>query len=136
MWKKSYFAAQAACLLAAQILMTLPMGIAMVFATGPTERLTSYYSFYHPMVFGYGNWFPLLAAVFSLITLALSLWVGLGHADRKNWGVAIKVLALLSALCSIAGMLLFMTATVIQVIVTVLLAAAAVLEWIWLKKES
>lgn len=68
------------------VLMTLFRGVAMTFAPSPNETVTSYYSYFNPMPFGYGNWFPIITAILSICVVVLLL-IDL----KKNCKKAIKV---------------------------------------------
>ncbi len=55
------------------ILMALPCGISMDFSTDSGQTLVQQYSYFSRMPIGYGDWFPLLAAVFTLLALVFLL---------------------------------------------------------------
>lgn len=55
------------------ILMALPFGIPMIFAPTPTETVTLYYSYFSPVPFGYGNWFPTITVLLSLAAILVLL---------------------------------------------------------------
>lgn len=60
-----------ACMVLSIILMALPFGIPMIFAPGPEERVTQYYSYFSMIPIGYGNWSPILTAFLSVVILIL-----------------------------------------------------------------
>lgn len=68
------------------VLMALPKGVPMNFAPSPTETVTSYYSYFSPMPFGYGNWFPIITAILSICVVVLLL-IGL----KRNCISVIKI---------------------------------------------
>jgi len=53
------------------LLMALPYSVAMRFSDGPNNFFVSYYSYFSFMPIGYGNWFPMLTVIFSVIVLIL-----------------------------------------------------------------
>lgn len=59
--------------LVAIILMLTPYGVAMKFAPSATERITNYFSYFSLVPIGYGNWFPMITGVLSIIIFALLL---------------------------------------------------------------
>ena len=58
-------------------------GIVMVFASSPTQRVTRYYNYLSPVVFGYGNWFAPIAAILTIACCILLLFFLLGKAPLK-----------------------------------------------------
>ena len=54
------------------ILMLFP-GVAMNFSNSYGDTIMKYYSYFNPMPIGYGNWFPILTAIFSIIVLILHI---------------------------------------------------------------
>lgn len=58
----------------------------MRFALSPNETVISYYSYFSPMPFGYGNWFPIITAILSIF-VAILLLVRL----KRNCTKAIKI---------------------------------------------
>ena len=62
------------CLVLALILELLPFGAVMVMAPNPTERIMRTFSFFDLNVFGYGNFFPLLAGLLTVFSLLIGLF--------------------------------------------------------------
>lgn len=62
------------CLVLALILEFLPFGAVMVMAPNPTERIMRTFSFFDLNVFGYGNFFPLLAGLLTVSSLLIGLF--------------------------------------------------------------
>ncbi len=51
----------------------LPNGVVLIFATSPTERVREVYSYFSLIPFGYGNIFPIITAILSIIILIISI---------------------------------------------------------------
>lgn len=93
-----------ACMVLSIILMALPYGIPMVFAPGPEERVTQYYSYFSMMPFGYGNWSPILTAFLSVVILILLL-IGF----KKELKQAVIICLCLIFFITLASWILFQT---------------------------
>ncbi|SHN88459.1 hypothetical protein [Desulfitobacterium chlororespirans] len=112
------------CMLIAIMLMATPYGIAMTFASGPTERVTKYFPYFSLMPFGYGNWFPIITALLSIVVVFLLL-VGIRKA---NTGKAVRVCLVLCIIASVLSWLIFESTSIVGVCVAVLHAIALVLQ--------
>lgn len=89
-------------LAAAFVLEWLPSGVAMRWATPPGEPVrVSYCAYFSLLPFGYGNVFPLLAAV----TTALLLLGGCVLLARKRWSGKLFSFGVLALLFTLAGAL-------------------------------
>lgn len=95
------------------ILMAMPSGIAMTFASGPHERITSYYSYFDLMPLGYGNWLPIITVILSFIALLLLL-VGL---KKPNKGKAVQVCVIICIMSTLFSWIIFNTFTITGVFV-------------------
>ena len=66
--------------LAALLLELLPYGVVMRFADGPEKVIRYTVSYFNPLPFGYGNFFPLITAILTAAgfvgILASVLWKG------------------------------------------------------------
>lgn len=87
------------CILISIILMASPWGIAMTFAPGPNERIMSYFSYFDLMPLGYGNWFPAITVILSIIALLLLL------VDLKKPGYRRKAVRVCLIICVISSLL-------------------------------
>ncbi len=112
------------CMLIAIILMATPYGIAMTFAPGPTERVTKYFSYFSLMPFGYGNWFPIITALLSIVVFFLLLV----SVRKANKGKAVRVCLALCIIASVLSWLIFESISLVGVCVAVLHAIALVLQ--------
>lgn len=61
------------CLLAAIVLEALPLGAVLRFASEPGKRLTETFSYFSLTPFGYANFFPLPAAVLTVLSALLCI---------------------------------------------------------------
>ena len=62
------------CLIAAFILMLLPWGVSFVTNPDGYSRHVSYKSYIDAVVFGYGNWLPILTLAFTFVTMLSKPW--------------------------------------------------------------
>lgn len=103
-------------MLVAIVLMVIPYGVAMKFASSPTERVTLYYSYFDMIPFGYGNWFPIITAVLSIIIVLVLLI----DSKRFNLKKVIKVLMSIGILSIILSWLTFDTFTFISLLILII----------------
>lgn len=108
------------CIVVSIILMATPYGVAMTFAPGPTERVTKYLSYFSTMPWGYGNWFPLLIALFSIIALLIAI--------RKKPGNAVQICLIVCIVAAVLSWVMFDSISIVGVIITVLHASAFILR--------
>lgn len=92
------------CLALSIVLMALPYGVAMEFSSSPTERVTSYHSYFSMMPFGYGNWCPIIAAIISVVIIVLFFVSG-----KKNVGISIEICLGIVITASLISWLVFRT---------------------------
>ncbi len=92
-------------------LMVTPYGIAMTFASGPKETLTKYFSYFSITPFGYGNWFPIITALLSIVILVLLII----DFKKENMGRAIQICLSICIGASILSWLIFDAISVIAV---------------------
>lgn len=104
-------------------LMIPPWGVAMIFAPGPNDYVTSYYSYFSLMPLGYGNWFPLLTALLSLAVLALLL-AGFWKYTKKATVTCLSAAAVASAV----SWLLFHSISPAGIVILLLHITALLLE--------
>ena len=104
------------------IMMTLPYGVRMNFSGGPPafEALPFYYSYFSGMPIGYGNWFPIITAVISILAL-IFLFLG---AKRRT----MVIYLLTCVIASLASWIIFSAVSVVGGIVFILHAAALALQ--------
>lgn len=86
------------CMLIAIILMATPYSIAMTFAPSPTERVTKYFSYFSTIPLGYGNWFPAISALLSVIVFFLFLVGSRKTSVRKTVIVCVTMCIISSVL--------------------------------------
>lgn len=92
-------------LCAALVLMILPIGNLMAFAPGPDERLVMAFSWFDATAWGYGHFFPLIAAILtvvSLVLLVVSCLSGRGGGICFKFLVAAAVIAVMAFLTATA----------------------------------
>ncbi len=112
------------CMVIAIVLMGTPFSVAMTFASGPTERITKYFSYFSLAPVGYGNWFPIITALLSIIALLLLL-VGIKKTDTKR---AVQVCLTICIIASLSSWLVFNSITIVGICVAVFHVIALVLQ--------
>lgn len=116
------------CLVAAIVLMALPCGAVLVFATGPKETIVRCYSYFDFTVFGNGNFFPLITAVSAAAALLLELC----YLFWAKGGVAVEVLLWLSFISSIVALTLTVEhITVVGAVAPIVLVLAAAFQMLF-----
>lgn len=115
---------------AALAIMVLPTSAVMVFAPGPHERFVQTYSYFSPMLFGYGNWFPIITAVLTGAALLLLLVQMLA----KKGQTAVLACAVAGFVASLLAVLLFGAVSVLGIVISVLLLFFAVLQVLYVLK--
>ena len=85
-------------LLLSLLCMALPWGVIMEFSPDGEGSILRYYSYFALIVLGYGNWFPLLTGIVSLLMLALCGWRWGRPAVRNGW-IVLAALSL-AAFCT------------------------------------
>ena len=100
------------------VMMTLPYGVRMNFVGGPPtfETVPSYYSYFSGMPIGYGNWFPIITAVISILAF-IFLFLG---AKRRTVVIYLST----CVIASLASWIIFNAVSVVGGFVFVLHAAA------------
>ena len=93
------------------ILMTTPYGVPMVFAPGPTVRVTKYFSYFSFVPIGYANWFPFIIGLLSIATFLLIL------INKKRH---IKMLLTICICFSLLSWVIFNSISIISVTITCL----------------
>lgn len=103
------------------VLMALPCGVAMTFAPEAEAAIIRQFSYLSLTPMGCGNWFPLLAVIFTLLALVFLLL-------RRDYGQMTPVCLGLAAASQLLSWLLFGAFTLVG-------AAAAVLQLAVLAQE-
>ena len=123
--------------LAALILELLPYGAVLVFAPGPTERVTALYSYFHLDLVGYGNFAPFLTGALTIVVILLGIIAFCRYEKAKKCKSAAFVCTVIAAVLSLVPLLLFgrsfMTAT--SYIVTTLLVVSACCQAVANRKD-
>ncbi|MBQ3228764.1 MAG: hypothetical protein IJB43_09290 [Clostridia bacterium] len=91
-----------ALLLSALILETLPYGAVCNFANPEGEPWRKTYSYFSMIPYGYGDFGPLITALFTcvlLVILVLSLLL------KKNWSKSISIISAIATLTSLAPLM-------------------------------
>ena len=104
-------------------LMIPPWGVAMIFAPGPNDYTTSYYSYFSLMPLGNGNWFPILTALLSLAALILLL-AGFWKHTKKPVVTCLSI----AVSASVMSWLLFHSISSTSIAIALLHVAALLLE--------
>ncbi|NLJ58601.1 MAG: hypothetical protein GX339_07140 [Tissierellia bacterium] len=97
------------CIIVSIVLMATPLGIAMTFAPGPTERITSYFSYFDLIVIGYGNCFPLMTALLSFVIL----FILVKRIRKPSMGKVVEICVTICIIFSLLSWIIFNTFTII-----------------------
>ena len=127
------------CMIASIVLMALPFGVRMNFASPDAAPNVSYYSYFSGMPIGYANWFPILSVVFSVVVIILlALRIKNKRPDSDFFGFGIPVYICLT-ICTIAtplSWLIFDTSTILSLFVFLLHIATSMLGGIFNKQSK
>ncbi|WP_211274644.1 hypothetical protein [Anaerobacillus arseniciselenatis] len=105
-------------------MMMLPFGVSMTFAPNPTDRVTKYFSYFSMMPVGYGNLFPFITALLSIVVLLLLLV----RTKKAYNGCAVRVCLSICILMSLLSWLLFNSVSIVGVCVFALHIIVLVLQ--------
>lgn len=105
-------AASTVGMLIALILMALPYGVAMTFADGPGKHLTFHFSYFSFTPIGYGNWLPIIIAVFSIAILVLVL-----VSNKINTEKPVKTCLAICLVASLLSWIMFNAISVVGIII-------------------
>ncbi len=94
---------------AALVLEVLPIGVVMVFATGPKERVTEVYSYFSLLPWGYANFTPLLTGILTVVIILLGTISLFQFNKAKKSRKAAFICSIISLLFSLVPLLLFGT---------------------------
>ena len=122
--KKALLFLSLACMMASIALMALPFSAVLRFAEGPDKGIFRSYSYFSPIIWGYGNGFAFLTAALSIVSLLILLWIA---ASRKDSPKRERVAEICSGACVITSVLslpLLGRIGIINIAICVLLAAA------------
>jgi len=117
------------CMAASIVLMALPYGVRMSFASPGGYPNVLHRSYFSGLPIGYANWFPIITAVLSIaVTIILIIGIIRNTSDGKKYGKAVFVCLCACITASLLSWILFSTISVVGVIVFLLHAAAVILE--------
>lgn len=103
------------------ILEMLPFGVIMDFST-QTKNIREKYAYFNPMSFGYGNPWPLLTCVLTVVILAILIIYVI--KSNKNIFIASKIITAATILISLGALLVAIpefTALAVIIPITLLL---------------
>lgn len=89
------------------VLMALPCGVSVTFGVDAGQTLVQQYSYFSRTLIGSGNWFPLLAAAFTLLALVFLLL-------RRDYGQMAPICLGLSVASQVLAWTLFGAFTLIS----------------------
>lgn len=112
-----------ACMVLSIMLMAQSNGIAMTFASSPTKTITSYYSYFSPMPFGYANWCPIITAILSIVIVILLL-----ISFNKNMNSAIVICLGLIVIASLLSWIVFGAFSITGLIIFALHIATFIIQ--------
>ncbi len=131
--KKQYF--NVALLVITIVLMALPWGYTMVFASGPGEYHLNQVAYFSMIAWGNASFFPGLCAFFTCVTFILS--VVSAFLKNNKLGTAVIVFSCISFLLSILPLIRNAEyITVISIVIVVLLLINLVITIIPNKKNK
>lgn len=117
------------CLVLALILELLPFGAVLVMAPGPTERIVRTFSFFDLTVFGYANFFPLLAGLLTVFSLFAGIISALHPLRLLRLRNAVFLCTAAAAVLSLAPLLFGMEyLSIVGAFVCVCLFLSAILQ--------
>jgi hypothetical protein len=108
------------------ILMALLKGIVMVFASSPGQRIYVSFSNFDSIIFGYGNWFPLISAVMAVIALILILWSLIRYKNFITPNNASLICSILSISASLLSFIIFHPANTAGIVIVTLLIISTI----------
>lgn len=129
MKKNSLLALNSILILSAIILMTLPQSAILVFSSSPEKKITKTFSYFNIIVLGYGNWFPFLTAVLSIVLLIIILWTIINQRHSKKSEKYLMISSVLCVITSFLSLLLFSGISIPGITIFILLLLAAVLQY-------
>lgn len=113
--------------LTALLLELLPCGVVMRFADGPEKVIQYTVSYFDPLPFEYGNFFPLITAILTaagLIGLLASvLWKGRIHLQN-----AVFLCCVITLACSLVPLLPLFSSTFVGALISLCLLSSVVLQ--------
>ena len=104
---KVYYLAAIMLQCAALILEILPVGVVMVFAAGPDERITEIYSYFSLLPVGYANVTPMLTGILTVVIIVLGVIAVFKFDIASKLKKAVFICSVLSFLFSIIPLFLF-----------------------------
>lgn len=125
--KKALLFLSLACMMASIVLIALPFSAVLQFADGPGKSIFRSYSYFDPIIWGYGNWFAFLTVALSIVSLLILLWIA---ASRKGSPKRERASEICSGVCVITSVLslpLLGKIGIINIAICVLLTAAVAL---------
>lgn len=113
-------------MIVAIVLMTMPIGVAMEFSSGPgsADFVTKYYSYFSGMPIGYANWLPLITVLISIFILLMLI------VDIKVQRMR-KVIKFSLSICIIASVLswiIFDSFTIIALLIMIIHIVVLILQ--------
>lgn len=123
--------------LAALILELLPYGAVLIFAPGPTERVTELYSYFQLELVGYGNFAPFLTGALTIAVILLGIIAFCRYEKARKCKNAAFVCTVIAAALSLVPLLLFGRAymTTTSYLITALLAASVCCQAVANRKD-
>lgn len=116
-------------LLISIVLMTLPISAVLVFVADSGKRITETFSYFDMIVLGYGNWFPFLTAVFSIVLLIITLWTILDQRYSKKREKYLKICSVICVITSFLSLLLFGGISITGISISILLLISTILVY-------
>lgn len=121
--------------LAAIILEALPISGVIIFAPSPTLRDRQTRSYFDILLFGYGNFGPLITAVLSCLLLVLAVIYCVKGSPRV--ASAIRIISIVAFVSSLLPLMLGVECySVIGAVISALIVAETVTAWLVCKAQN
>ncbi|GEM_PF-97327 len=95
------------CQTAALILEMLPYGVVLIFASGPSERITETFSYFSLTPFGYANFFPLPTGILTIAVIIMCTISLIKKLKVSKYQNAAFMSSIIAAVLSVMPLLLF-----------------------------
>ena len=119
---KKWFGVSLGILLCILVLELLPWGVAMRWGSpDPTRQPVSYYPYFHPLPYGYGNFGPFLTALLTSLLLIFSIVFLCFKKPGFRWLTMLHILTAVAFLTSLMPLVMLGQFTVIGGFISALL---------------
>lgn len=114
-------------------LMIFTDGVVMIFAD-PDHFIYRFYSYIDPMVFGYGNWLPIISLIFACISLTFIVKAIILYVKSKTPKNTSIIYAGISIAASLLSFLISGSVNGESILIVSVLALSIIVQYIGYKK--